>query len=142
MCDREFIYTLKKASIFKYVEEIWGWDEAYQQQDFNLDFNPRDFKIIVLNDVDIGFFQINKFERMVNITELHLLESFRGKGIGSSVIKDIIKTALSEDKIIQIGCFKSNERAFKLYCSLGFRLTHSTETHFILHYQALSHPLL
>ena len=36
--DRDLIYTLKAESVRPYVEKIWGWDEKFQQKDFDSDF--------------------------------------------------------------------------------------------------------
>ena len=125
---------MKKESNFKYISDIWGWDEDYQQEDFTKDFNFSDFSIIVFNNNDIGFIQINESENTINITEIHINANFRGKGLGSSIIREIIQNGISKGKKIQIGCFKANERAFNLYRCLGFKTTASTETHHLLSY--------
>ena len=33
--DHDFIYALKTESVRPYVEKIWGWDEAFQREDFD-----------------------------------------------------------------------------------------------------------
>lgn len=37
--DHDLIYLLKSQSVRPYVEKIWGWDESYQQNDFDRDFS-------------------------------------------------------------------------------------------------------
>ncbi|NLX62755.1 MAG: hypothetical protein GXZ06_09720, partial [Tissierellia bacterium] len=46
--DKNFIYNLKKTSIFHYADKTWGWDEEYQIKDFENDFNTTDLKIVVV----------------------------------------------------------------------------------------------
>lgn len=37
--DHDLIYALKSQSVRPYVDKIWGWDESYQQKDFDSDFS-------------------------------------------------------------------------------------------------------
>ncbi|HPJ88988.1 MAG TPA: hypothetical protein PLO84_07675, partial [Thermotogota bacterium] len=55
--------------------------------------------------------------------------------IGSSIIRNIIQTALGQGKTVRIGCFKENKRAFRLYLSLGFKLIDTTESHYLMMYR-------
>ena len=135
MDDKEFIYNLKKLSNYKYIETIWGWDEAYQEKDFDSDFNLHDFQMVTVDGKDIGFIQIIETSETVNITEIHLISAAQGKGIGSSIIRNIIQTALDQGKTVCIGCFKENKRAFRLYLSLGFKLIDTTESHYLMMYR-------
>lgn len=56
--DKNFIYSIKKASIYKYVQKIWGWNEEYQIKDFESDFTLENFRTILAENKDIGFIQI------------------------------------------------------------------------------------
>jgi len=132
--DRLIIFEIKKSSVKKYVEEIWGWNENYQLKNFNEDFIPANFKKIVCNNNIIGFLETNENDRVVNITEIHLIPDFHGKGIGSKIINDIIKKARLNNKIITVGCFKKNIRATSLYLKLGFQKVKETDTHILFEY--------
>lgn len=56
--DHDLIYILKSQSVRPYVEKIWGWNESYQQNDFDRDFSQMDqFKVIEINGEFIGFMQ-------------------------------------------------------------------------------------
>lgn len=130
--EKEKIYIIKKKSIKKYVDEIWGWDEVYQIKDFADSFKLSNFNKIVVKDKCIGFIEISESHSLINITEIHLVPKFQGQGIGSEVIKRVMDYAKETDKSITIGCFKKNIKALKLYKRLGFKIIKETEYHFHL----------
>ena len=68
------------------------------------------------------------------VVEIHLFPEFRGKGIGSNILRYIQKSCIDSDRKIRIGCFKDNHRAKALYQKLGFMQTEETDTHYILEY--------
>ena len=56
--DRDVIYALKTASVRPYVEKIWGWDERYQQNEFENDFSAiEEFFVIEVDTKFAGFYQ-------------------------------------------------------------------------------------
>jgi ribosomal protein S18 acetylase RimI-like enzyme len=133
--DKDFIYNLKKSSIYEFVQRIWGWDEEYQIKDFEADFNLEDFKIIVIEDKYVGFVQTNENQSNINIAEIHIVPLYQSNGIGSSIIKNIISQADNEDKTVTLGCFIENTGAKHLYEKLGFRVIKTTDTHYIMQLQ-------
>ena len=134
--DYDFIFYVKKTALKQYIEKIWGWDEEYQQDDFRKCFLPQNNKIIVCNDEEVGFLEVNEKENIIYIVELEILPQYQGKGIGTSIISDIIQHSRSVNKKLEIGCFKINLGASRLYERLGFKVIGERETHFIL---AVSH---
>jgi len=91
--------------------------------------NKRDIKIIV-KDKCIGFVEISESCDVINITEIHIISDYQGLGIGSRIIKDVIRRAKSKMKKVSLGCFKENKAAAKLYIRLGYHLIDETETHY------------
>ena len=133
--DQAQIYHLKAQSVRPYVEKIWGWDEVYQQQDFARDFQAIEhFQVIEVGGNFAGFIQTSFSDPYYEIQELHLLPAYRGKGIGSQILRQIQETCTAREQTIRIGCFRENQRAKALYEKLGFVETSETDTHFILEY--------
>jgi len=129
--DYDFIYGVKKRTLRNHIEKIWGWDEEYQKKDFSENFIPSRNNIILVNDVNIGILEVAEEDKITYITELEILPEFQGKGIGSAVIKDILKDGKEKGKKVKIGCFKINEGAKSLYLRLGLKIVDETKTHFI-----------
>lgn len=133
--DRDLIYTLKAESIRLYVEQIWGWDENFQKDDFESDFAViKRFSVIEINGKFIGFVQCIFEPPYLNVAEIHLLSEYRGKGIGSDILRCLQNDCINQNRKIRIGCFKENYRAKVLYQRLGFIQTEETNTHYILEY--------
>lgn len=130
--DIDFILDIRRETIKKYIDEIWGWDDQFQKTDFVENFNPELNKIITLDGCDIGVLEKNVNAKELNITELELLSEFQGKGIGTAILIDEIEQALKMDLSINIGTFKSNINAIRLYERLGFEIINVTETHVLM----------
>ena len=133
--DHDLIYTLKAESIRPYVEKIWGWDEKFQQKDFDSDFASVEyFSVIEIDGKFIGFLQCYFESPYLDVAEIHLLSEYRGKGIGSDILLSLQNDCLIKKRMMRIGCFKENHRAKSLYKKLGFIQTEETNTHYILQY--------
>ena len=133
--DRDFIFTLKSASVRPYVEKIWGWDEHYQREDFDGDFAAiGHFRVIEIDGKRAGFLQYYSEHPYYEIAEMHLLPEYRGNGIGSDILRYFQNICMMQGRKIRIGCFKENKRADALYQRLGFVRTGETDTHYILEY--------
>lgn len=133
--DHDLIYALKAESVRPYVEKIWGWDEDYQKKDFDSDFSHiEQFNVIEIDGRFAGFVQYYFAYPYFEVVEIHLLPEYRGKGIGSDILRYLQKVCIAQDRKIRIGCFKANHRAKALYQKLGFMQTEETDTHYILEY--------
>lgn len=131
--DHDWIYTCKAASVRPYVESIWGWDEAFQQRDFDRDFvSIGQFRVIETAGKPLGFLQVLESENCVELAELHLLPDCRGQGIGSCVLRSLLAHCRERGCTLRLGCFKQNDRAQAFYRRLGFRQTAETGSHYIL----------
>ena len=68
---------------------------------------------------------------MINILNIiEITPDHQNKGNGSKLIRDLIKKSFQENKQVELQVLKVNQRAFKLYKSLGFILADETETHY------------
>lgn len=128
---KEFIYQTKKDAYRKYVEECWGaWVEEDQRKYFEKFINQvkDDAWIIQLDGVDIGFYNGMELEdRSYEIGNICIIPEYQGRGIGTQVLKDVMKLHCNQDLHIQY--FKQNPVG-KLYERLGFIPCGETEFHY------------
>lgn len=133
--DHDLVYALKAESVRPYVEKIWGWNEDIQRKAFDSDYAAiEQFQIIEVDGKFSGFVQCSCDTVSCHIIELHLLAGLRGKGVGSDILRSFQSACSNCRKRLLIGCFKDNDRAYRLYQRLGFRRTRQTATHYILEY--------
>ena len=121
--DRDLLYQLKKSVNYAYVSALWGWDEDFQQAEFDRDFQKREeFSVIVWEGGDAGFLQLQRGADFLNVAEIHLLPPFRGRGLAEQTVRRLIGDARA------LGCrrmvldtFPFLAEAIHLYKKLGFR---------------------
>ena len=139
--DRNFLYQLKKEVNLGYISAIWGWDEDYQQEEFDRDFQKREeFSVIVSDDADAGFLQLQRGADFLNVAEIHLLPAFRGQGLGTAVLRYIQALGDKEELPVLIGCFRANQGARGLYLRLGFQPAGESDTHYLFLYYPTKLP--
>jgi ribosomal protein S18 acetylase RimI-like enzyme len=120
--DFEFLYDLKKRAYKEYVEQTWGWDDAFQLKFHKDNFSTGNTKIIKAGDTPIGSVDVKEAKTNIFISGLCLLPDYQSKGIGSKIIKDLIMAAEEKKKRLELEVLKVNSRARSLYERLGFRL--------------------
>lgn len=101
-------------------------DEINEENRDNID----SIKIIVGNTKDIGMYQAYEIDdgEWWYLAEIYLIPEYRGKGIGSYLIKKDIE---EHDKIV-LRVDPDNVRAIKLYESLGFVITKKEKNSWIM----------
>lgn len=119
--DSLFFYELKKMVLRKYVEEIWGWDEAFQVKFHDENYHPEWSYIIKVGNNNIGTVEIKEDNDRIFICSLYILPSWQGKGVGAAVIQTQVQKAQKEDKPVELEVLKSNTGAQRLYKRLGFK---------------------
>ena len=121
---KEFIYQTKKNAYKQYVEANWGtWNEDDQRKyyDHFIDAVADDAWIIQMNGKDIGFYNgLTLEDGSYEIGNICIIPEYQGKGIGTQVLKDIMKLHKGQDLHIQY--FKQNPVG-KLYKRLGYNFS-------------------
>lgn len=128
--DYDFVYELKKQAYKNYVVEYWGeWDDKKQYQFFDEYIKKQSefIQIIIFKDEEIGFLDSNLNGSDFEINNICILDKFRGQGIGTEILKDLINKNSKLD--IKLQYFKSN-RVGNLYKRLGFVIYGETNTHY------------
>ena len=119
--DSEFIFTVKKAA-YRYVEQVWGWDDNYQRERHNKEFTSHDFHIIQFHETDVGFFITSSTPDMLKVDQIYILPQYQGRGIGSACLTRIVDDANLEQRSVVLQVLKVNTRGIALYKRLGFTI--------------------
>ncbi len=83
----------------------------------------KDDQQIVGYSILVNFWSNEAGGNIIDIDELFVEESERGKGVGTNFIKHIIESRLNECVAVELGVIAGNDRAQRLYERIGFRLS-------------------
>lgn len=114
------------------------WPEEIKRQIIMMQYNafeqsiaekfPESIDYLILYQLKkAGRLQLNKNDEGIRIINISLLSAYRKRGIGSTIIEDIIKEANSKRKEVFLEVDKTNSLAMDLYNRLGFKIFREDE---------------
>ncbi len=71
--------------------------------------------------VDVGWMQVSEAADGFNLDQIHLVDRFRGRGIGTRLIEALLARARAMGTAVALNVVRGN-RAISLYHRLGFRV--------------------
>ena len=118
--DYAFAEVLYVACMQPLLTALDAWDEEFAIARFKDHYKTDEVSIVVIDGTDAGWIQLSTTDHEIHIDQLYLMPDFRGRGIGTQLIRDVLATAASENKSVHLSLVRNN-RAFYLYRRLGFR---------------------
>ncbi len=103
-----------------------------QHQHYLSEYPHGKFQTINSNDQKIGRLYVCDLKNEIQIIDLTLLPEFRGQGIGTQIITDILQTA---EKPVQI-YLESFNQSINLFTRLGFQMISEEGIYGLWEYQA------
>jgi ribosomal protein S18 acetylase RimI-like enzyme len=113
------------------VRQFGPWDEMQQDEYFKGDWTSADFEIVLCDGIACGYMCVEDGEHVAHVRELVLLPEFQGRGIGSSLLREVMERASRRGVPVRLETFYVN-RALNLYRRLGFQEIGRTETHILM----------
>jgi ribosomal protein S18 acetylase RimI-like enzyme len=129
--DGPLLYRLMREAIGPYVTQLWGWDEAFQQERWARVFDPSRWQIIADGRQDVGGLELEHRPDELYLANLLIFPEHQGRGIGTAVIRGLLSTSHAEGKPLRLQVLKVNP-ARALYARLGFVEQGETETHYLM----------
>jgi len=127
--DFQFMCDTKLDGMRPYVEAVWGWDRAQQEQIVRRKFDPDRSRIVVVDGIDSGWIHVVEDDEAFFLRAIFLTAAARRRGVGAALVGDVIDRARRSGKPVALRVMKVNP-ARRLYERLGFRITGESETHF------------
>jgi ribosomal protein S18 acetylase RimI-like enzyme len=118
--DKPFLYALHCATMREPIDKTWGWDESWQRNDFESRFDDCDVSIIEAAGKDAGSLWIESVPDLIYIANIQILPELQGRGIGTSVLRGLLRDAAARRLPVELSVLKVNPRARRLYERLGF----------------------
>lgn len=113
------------------AEKLLEMQFAGQTMQYAQDFPNAEHSIILYEDKAVGRLLSNHDEREIRVVDIAVLSEYRGCGIGSVVLKDLMKKAAQAAKIFALQVIKTNP-ATKLYLRLGLEIVGESASHYAM----------
>jgi GNAT superfamily N-acetyltransferase len=133
--DDPFLLEVYSSTRDTELEGI-GWDDNQKRAFLQMQYAAQvrcypeaDNRIILSNDCPIGRMLIRSTEEAVLLMDIALLTQYRNAGIGTALLKDLLRQAAAAGKVVRLHVLFSNP-AIRLYERLGFKVSdNSSATH-------------
>ena len=133
--DKPWLDHLRRECYKDLFDATWGhWDEDRHLRHFSSCLEKGNIQIIEYEDAPIGMLQVFDIDGAIEISEIQISPEHQGKGLGSTVIGDIIQKANESKKKVALSTGLKNEGAFRLYKELGFEETRRTDAKVYMEY--------
>ncbi len=128
--DRELLRSLHHACFRRWVEPVWGWDEADQDRRFDAAFTTTSRVIVELAGEPVGTLRTSRGRGLV-VDDIEVEPGHQGRGIGTRLLRRVLAEADREGVPVRLRVLRAS-RARRLYERLGFAVEGSTDTHLLM----------
>jgi len=118
------------------IEQIWGWDEKWQENDFSEHFKPEQTTVVTAGAEIIGYAQVEPKSEALYLRMLLLAPEHQKKGVGTSILRRVLSVASEQRLGVELQVFKINESAKRFYERHGFRVVGETPTSLVMAFNA------
>lgn len=129
--DVPFARDLYFETMREIIEQLFGWDQNREEQNFARFFKLEEVRIIMAGGQNAGWIQEQISESSINLGSFYIVPAMQGRGIGTHVLRMVLKKAASESKSVTLAVAKINP-ARRFYEKHGFRTTHEDEHKFYM----------
>jgi ribosomal protein S18 acetylase RimI-like enzyme len=124
--DRDTLYRIHREAMRPYVEQVWGWDEEYQERRFRESYDHSETQVVLVDGIAVGLLRVSESESAVFIDQVEIVPDYQDRGIGTALINDL----LARGRPVELRVMKVNADARRLYERLGFRVIDDNEKHY------------
>lgn len=122
--DIESLFDLNKSLIGQYedlssiqLDKVLPWVRR------KLEVKLPEYRAVFLNEQKVGYFRLfNVDDAALELDDLFILAPYRGRGIGSEILRHCIRESEKQQKPLMLYVFTENRGAIRLYEQFGFRV--------------------
>ena len=120
--DYSFALALYLEGAKEHLTKIGRWDEDRFVALFREGYDQGRTRIISVDGRVVGFIQVVDFPDRLYLRQIHLIDGFRGRGIGSTLVGAELKRGAETGRPVTLDVMHGNP-ARRLYVRLGFEST-------------------
>ena len=121
------VYASTREQELAQVDWTHAQKEAFLQMQFDAqhqyyqqNYSEAEFQIVLCDGQPCGRLYLSRWKTEFRIVDIALLPEYRGRGIGSQILEDILAEAASQSLPVSIHVEQFNP-AMRLYLHLGFQ---------------------
>jgi len=95
---------------------------AAQKQAYDIQFPGADHDLILSDGIPAGRLLVDRGSNAIYLVDISLLPSYRGMGIGTAIMNELVEEAGSAGTVLRLHVLKTNAAAH-LYFRMGFTVT-------------------
>lgn len=118
--DYPFAIALYLDGAKRHLSKIGRWDERRLRTRFRNGYKQMQVTIICVGEKAVGWMQVVDYVGRIYLRQLHLISAYRRQGIGTRLIKDLLRGADAQGRPVTLDVMHGNP-ARHLYLRLGFR---------------------
>jgi len=133
--DKKVIFDIYRLVMREFIEEIWGWNEEWQRDDFNKHFVPENVNVVYFDSNLIGYSQVDVQSNHKHLRMLVIHPAYQRNGIGSKLLYLFISSQKDMATKLSLDVFKINTIAKEFYEKSGFTVERETSTSYVMNFQ-------
>jgi GNAT superfamily N-acetyltransferase len=131
--DQALCCAITEDAMRGYVEQTWGrWDPEEQRRKHADDFTPATHRIVLVDEEAAGLVALEDLPDHLWLVKLYLRAPYRGRGIGSQLLRDVLGAARALGKPVRLRVLRVNTGARRLYERHGFRVVDESVERFFM----------
>lgn len=130
--DHNELYEVYASAMKVHITKIWGWNDAWQQTDFDAHFIPSAIRVAMVDDQIVAYIQTEIRDDASHVRMICVAPDHQKNGIGSALLKKFIHECSANHQDVTLGVFKINTDARRLYERLGFEAIETNSTHHLM----------
>jgi ribosomal protein S18 acetylase RimI-like enzyme len=134
--DLESLYQLYCAAFRSQIEQIWGWDEAWQRSNFSRTFESSLTSVVQVAGLAVGYLQTELSSHQLYLRNIALQAEAQGQGIGTLVVRQLQQLAQSRGVPVKLRVFPNNARALQFWKRMGFLTQDQADDHIEMSWSA------
>lgn len=124
--DQDWLFQLYRHTLHSAIDRTWGWDEWFQQQEFENKLPAEQFHICLYQGQRVAAWMVRDKPKFLWLEMLLVEPEWQNQGIGRWIVKQLQSDAHKLQKSIKLSIIKANPvKGF--YVKMGFELYHSDE---------------
>lgn len=143
--DADFLFGLYATSRAEELDRT-GWDAATrtaflrmqltaQQTHYTACYPDAQFNIVEQDGCPVGRLYVDRSEQMIRVIDIALLPAFRGRGIGTTLLRNVLAEASTLGRVVtlHVECFNPARRWYEW---LGFTEVASDGVYVLMRHEA------